>query len=488
MKKFKFITVFLIIVSLIPLYSCSSKKPDYATSGIVEVSGGKISGYVNEEKDVAVYKGIPYASAPVGDLRFKAPRDVTPWQDVLDCTLWGANAMQSPASTFSYWTEEFIQDTDPNHYKNGIVYSEDCLFLNVWSSVKVTEKKPVLVFIHGGGYNSGGTSCPVYDGEALAKKDVVFVSIQYRVGVLGYLSTDALVKEADGAGNFGLLDQIKALEWVRENISAFGGDPNNVTIMGQSAGAGSVNALLCSPLAKGLFSGAVSASHNSIIEEFATASERINAAPSPLKNKTATELRKMSAESFTSYSINNNGPVVDGRVLTESYVKSITDKNLADVPLLSGMVAEDNLITSVYSGGSVSVVDSLMTLQNYIAAKRINAKYFSDVYLYLFSRDVPRDDLKTNNAYGAKHSYDLAYFFGNFTKSRKFTRADYNLSDAMQNYLINFCKSGDPNGNGLYTWEKSLGDYSYLNFDENVSVKSVPKEDYEKVNDYYKLK
>ncbi len=488
MKKSKILAVVIAVLLLLPAYSCGKKAPEYASGGVVTVEGGKISGYLNDEESVAIYKGIPYASAPVGDLRFKAPRDVENWDGVLDCTLWGANAMQSPATTFAYWTKEFIQDTDASHYRNGVTYSEDCLFLNVWSSTKVTENKPVLVFIHGGGYNSGGASCPVYDGEALAKKDVVFVSVQYRVNIFGYLATDALNSENDGAGNFGLLDQIKALNWVHDNISVFGGNPNDVTIMGQSAGAGSVNAILCSPLAEGLFSGAVSLSHNSVIEEYLTVQNRISAAPSQLKSKTALELRAMTAESLASYSLSSVGPVIDGYALTENYGKAIDNKRLADVPLLTGMVAEDNLIYDTYASGSVSVVDSLMTLQNYIAIKRQKASYFSDVYVYLFNRNVPQDDLKTTSAYGAKHSYELAYFLGNFTENRKFTETDYELAAAMQNYLINFCKAGDPNGDGLYAWESSTGDYSYLNFDENISVLQVPKTDYEKVNDYYKLR
>lgn len=488
MKKFKFLIILLAVSLMIPMYSCSDKTPKYVTAENVEVSGGKISGQLNEDGSVAIFKGIPYASAPVGDLRFKAPIDVEDWDGVLDCTLWGANAIQGNATTFSYWTEEFIQDVNPARYRNGIVYSEDCLFLNIWSSTKVYENKPVLVFIHGGGYNTGGTSCPVYDGEALAKKDIVFVSIQYRVGVLGYLATDALKEENDGAGNFGLLDQIKALEWVQKNISSFGGDPDNVTIMGQSAGAGSVNAIMCSPLAEGLFASAVSLSHNSINRDFPTIDERIKASPSQLQSKTAIDLRIMSAESFKSYSISDNGPVVDGYALTGSYRESIINGNLADVPFISGMVAEDNLIYSVYRSGSVSVVDSLMTLQNNIVTAKNNANYISDTYIYLFNRNVPQDNLKTADAYGAKHSYDLAYFLGNFTKNRDFTEVDFNLGNSMQSYLVNFCKTGNPNGEGLYTWENSKADYSYLVLDDDISVSAVPEEDYKKVNSYYKLK
>lgn len=477
------------LLSVFSLVGCAEKKqpvPDYATGGAVEVSGGKISGLLNESKDVAIYKGVPYAASPVGALRFCAPQDVTPWDGVKDCSLWGANAMQGDASVFSYWTKEFIQDTDPSHYQNGVVYSEDCLTLNIWSSTAVTKDKPVLVYIHGGGYNTGGASCPVYDGEYMAEQGVVFVSVQYRVGVLGYLATDALTKEADGAGNYGLLDQIKALEWVNENIENFGGDPDNVTIMGQSAGAGSVNALLCSPLAEGLFAKAVSASHNSIHQDWQTVSQRVDAAPSGLKNKSADELRQMNAESFLSYSIANNGPVLDGTVLKKTYRESILDRSLADVPLMSGMVAEDHLISSVYTSDGVSVVDSLMTLQSYISKARKNAGYSSPFYAYLFNRDVPQDDLKTPSAYGAKHSYDLAYFFGNFVDNRGWTESDRTLSKNMSAYLVNFCLNDDPNGKNLPEWSEQEG-YSYFLLDETCSSVSVPLSSVQAVTNHYKL-
>lgn len=493
MKKLsaKLISILLAVGTLFSLPACNEPddpSPAYVTGGEVRVSGGVITGTTNTDGDVAVYKGIPYAAAPVGELRWKAPQDVIPWDGVKDCSLWGANAIQGDATTFSYWTEEFIQDVDLSHYQNGIVYSEDCLSLNIWSSTSVTENKPVLVYIHGGGYNSGGASCPVYDGENIAKNDVVFVSIQYRVGVLGYLATSTLAQEENGgAGNYGLLDQIKALEWVQENITSFGGNPNNVTVMGQSAGAGSVNALLASPLAIGTFSAAVSASHNSIHESWSTLQQRINAAPTQLKTKSAEELRSLDVNSLKSYSISDNGPVIDGYVLNETYLKSIVNQNLIDVPLMSGMVAEDNLIYSVYANSSVSVVNSMMTLQNNIVTAKNNAGYYSNSYIYLFNRNVPQDDLKTPSAYGAKHSYELAYFFGNFVDNRAWTDVDYALSKSMMGYLINFCRNGAPNGEDLTTWNASVGDYTYMCFDEACSEQSIPEKQYTAVNNYYNL-
>lgn len=199
----------------------------------VSVSGGEIRGTETADGSVAVFKGIPYAAAPLGDLRFKSPKPVTEWEGELDCTLWGSCALQNtPNTTGGIWTEEFQPDLNADHYRSGKVLSEDCLYLNVWSSYKVYENKPVLVYIHGGAYNTGGSSAAIFDGTNVAKEDVVYVSINYRLGYLGFMATEALAAENDGAGNYGILDQIAALKWVKTNISAFGGNPENVTVKG----------------------------------------------------------------------------------------------------------------------------------------------------------------------------------------------------------------------------------------------------------------
>ncbi|MBE7088442.1 MAG: carboxylesterase family protein [Clostridiales bacterium] len=492
MKLSKKVISFLIVAcSLFSLSACvkPEETPAYVDGGVVTVSGGQISGLANSDGSVAIYKGVPYAAAPVGDLRWKAPQEVEEWEGVKDCSLWGANAIQGEATTFSYWTKEFVQDVNPANYQNGVVYSEDCLSLNIWSSTQVTKDKPVLVYIHGGGYNSGGAACPVYDGENIAKQGVVFVSIQYRVGVFGFLATEALQSEQEnsGAGNYGILDQIKALEWVQDNIKTFGGDPTNVTIMGQSAGAGSVNALLASPLAKDLFISAVSASHNSINRDWQTVEQRISSAPTALKTKTVEQLREMDVNEVKNYSISNNGPVIDDYVLTNTYLQSILNKEVMDINLMTGMVAQDNLISSVYTNASVTVIDSLMTLQNNIITARLNADYQSEAFVYLFNRNVPQDDLKTPDAYGAKHSYELAYFFGNFVDNRPWSEVDYQLSKDMMGYLVNFCISGNPNGENLTDWQASVADYSYMSFADECSIKSVSQEKYTAVNSYYNL-
>ncbi|MFY7910296.1 MAG: carboxylesterase/lipase family protein, partial [Emticicia sp.] len=212
----------------------------------VQTANGKVEGYAKE--NVRIFKGIPFAAPPVGELRWKAPQAVKNWSDVRKCTGFSASPIQNKPAPFYCWTEEFIAKPEP--------LSEDCLYLNVWTTAKsAKEKQPVMVWIYGGGLNSGSANCDIYDGEELSKKGVVFVNINYRVGVLGFMAHPELSKESgyNASGNYGFLDQIAALKWVQKNIAAFGGDPSNVTILGQSAGAFSVNAMIASPLAKGLF-------------------------------------------------------------------------------------------------------------------------------------------------------------------------------------------------------------------------------------------
>src|SRR6185503_9727961 len=216
----------------------------------VTTDAGTVSG-APPSGGVTAYLGIPYAAPPVGDLRWRPPQPVVRWDGVRKADHFGTSCMQNQAGSRLPWTEEFMTQ--------GPI-GEDCLFLNVWTAAKNgTAKLPVMFWIYGGGFNEGSSSVAVYDGTELAKKGVIVVSVNYRVGPLGFLTHPELTKESEhqSSGNYGLLDQIAALRWVRDNIAAFGGDPNQVTIFGQSAGALSVAALMRSPLARGLFARAI---------------------------------------------------------------------------------------------------------------------------------------------------------------------------------------------------------------------------------------
>src|SRR3982751_5016559 len=241
----------LLLSVLIFIFSSSFTQ----TNAVVNTDAGLISGATNNDGKIHVFKGIPFAAPPVGELRWKAPQPVQHWSGIRECDSFSASPMQESPAPFSMWSEEFLIRKQP--------ISEDCLYLNVWtSSILPTKKLPVLVWIYGGGFSSGGTNVPIYDGEAMAKKGIVFVSINYRVGIFGFFAHPELTKESTthSSGNYGLMDQIAALQWVQKNIAAFGGDPNNVTIAGQSAGSMSVNCLVASPLAKGLFNKAIAES------------------------------------------------------------------------------------------------------------------------------------------------------------------------------------------------------------------------------------
>lgn len=211
----------------------------------VKVESGFLQGII--ENGVNVYKGVPFAAPPVGDLRWKAPQPVLPWKGVRQADKFSANQIQTMYNEFGPWTSEYQPKGE---------ISEDCLYLNIWTTAKSSkEKRPVMFYIPGGAFTGGSGNVPVYNGENLAKKGLIVVTINYRVGVLGFLAHPELTKESpnNSSGNYGLLDQLAALKWVKKNISAFGGDPNRITIVGQSAGASSVHYLTASPLAKGLF-------------------------------------------------------------------------------------------------------------------------------------------------------------------------------------------------------------------------------------------
>lgn len=246
----------LLFILLLSPFFLNAQKPTVSTNA------GPISGI--EKEGIQIFKGIPFAAPPVGDLRWKAPQPVKPWKEVKQCIAFGPSPVQPPPFPFMCWSEEYLIPKEP--------ISEDCLYLNVWApkiadSKKSSIKKAVLVYIYGGGFVSGGAGCDIYDGTAMAKKDIVFVSINYRVGVFGFLAHPALSNESDKktSGNYALLDMVAALKWVHDNIENFGGDPNRVTIAGQSAGAFAVNFLAASPLTKGLIHGAIAESGGAIL-------------------------------------------------------------------------------------------------------------------------------------------------------------------------------------------------------------------------------
>ncbi|WP_114939339.1 carboxylesterase/lipase family protein [Mucilaginibacter endophyticus] len=447
---------------------------------VVATDAGKVSGY--QAGDVHIYKGIPFAAPPVGDLRWRAPQPAKPWDGVKKCTEFAASPMQGKPDPFGVYTREFLIPYEP--------ISEDCLYLNVWTAAKIsTEKRPVLVYIYGGGFVSGGAGVPIYDGEAMAKKGIIFVVINYRVGIFGFFAHPELTKESPhhASGNYGLMDQLAALKWVKQNIAAFGGDPDRVTIAGQSAGSMSVNCLVASPLGKGLFNGAIAESGASFISPRGSGGLK-EAEESGLKTATTlgvsslAELRSKSAAELVGKG--QSRPVIDGYVLPESIADIFNEHKQNDVPVLTGWNEDDAFVgppktaedykkmistqygadadelLKLYPAGSDQEAatsqtrinrDQIFGMQNYTWANIQSEKAKSKIYVYRFTRRLPAtaDFVK----YGAFHTGEVAYAYDNLKfLNRPWEPVDQQLANTMSTYWANFAKTGNPNGKGVPTW------------------------------------
>ena len=461
-----------------------------SSSAQVKISSGLVSGTSTSDGVIRIFKGIPFADPPTGDLRWKDPQPVSPWKGVRACTNFGPSPMQATPERFSMWTEEYLIPKEP--------IGEDCLYLNVWTPAKTAkEKKPVLVWIYGGGFQSGGSAVPIYDGEAFARRGVVFVSINYRVGIFGFFSHPDLSKESPHAssGNYGLLDQIAALKWVQQNIATFGGDPTNVTIAGQSAGSMSVNCLVASPLGKGLFKKAIAHSGAFLVSNPIRGASSLKQAEADgeklLKSinlSSLSDLRKLPAdELFKKTPGASRGPIVDGYVLPES-ISSIFAKGKENkVSLLTGWNqdegflfgpvknAEDfkkelttnfgeteskNLLKYYPANSDAEAASSQLNLsrdqifgvQNYTWAT-IQSTHGSKVYVYRFTRKVPA--VGEYVKYGAFHTGEVPYAYDNLKfVDRPWEKLDHQLANTMASYWTNFIKTGNPNGAGLPQWSE----------------------------------
>ena len=316
--------------------SCVSALPP-GISKNVKTSGGTVSGVSTSEGTVISFEGIPYAAPPVSPLRWRAPQPAIPWKGIRKADHFGASCMQGPITVFGPWTKEFLYVTPPG---------EDCLFLNIWTPKPTASAKlPVLVFFHGGAFTAGSGEVPVYDGEELAKTGMVIVTVNYRLGVFGFLALPALTAESahHSSGNYGLLDQIAALQWVEENITLFGGDSARVAIAGQSAGAMSVADLVASPLAKGLFSAAIADSgigeREGPMKTLAEAEKAGVAFAAHEKADSIQALRAIRAEDLLSAQRASLQvvPVVDGWVLPDDPMTLTTERGRDnDVPIITG--------------------------------------------------------------------------------------------------------------------------------------------------------
>ncbi|MCB0521724.1 MAG: carboxylesterase family protein [Lewinellaceae bacterium] len=453
------------------------------TTPPVPTRNGLVTGTFNKNGDIQIFRGIPFAAPPVGDLRWKAPEPAANWDGVLACDKFPASAMQPPPVPFFVWSKEFMAPMEP--------LSEDCLYLNIWApKMEGDQKLPVIVWIHGGGFVSGAGACPIYDGEGMAKKGVVFVSINYRLGIFGFLAHPELSAESghNASGNYAFLDQIAALQWVKDNISNFGGDPERVTIAGQSAGAFSVNALMASPVANGLFQRAIAESGGMFSNERLKPLRKAELEGMQLMQKlnanSIADLRKLPADSLLK-AATVNAPVLDGYVLPEDIYSIFLKGQQNDVPLLVGFNRDEGFVFGETKTAEQYKADAAQKYGK-LAGKFLEAFPANDdaeakqsqknlgrdqlfawqvrtwaglqsqkgqhpAWLYRFDRVPPgRPDLAEH---GAFHSAEIAYALNALPMwDRPWEPFDKRLSDMMSDYWVNFAATGNPNGEDLPTW------------------------------------
>ena len=426
---------------------------------IINTPCGTVKGVKTKTDGIVAYKGIRYATAE----RFEYPVEITSWSGVYDASEYGACAYQPRA----FYNEEQMPKKIfyYNEFRKGETYSysEDCLFLNVFAPFKSEKKLPVIVYIHGGGFTGGCGHEKHFDEPVWPKKNVIAVTLNYRLGPLGFAVLPELKAEAGRTGNYGLYDQLTAIMWVKHNIEAFGGDPDNITIMGQSVGAMSVQQHCLSPISRGVFHKAVMCSGGGV--------SKIMSAEQPEKNfkfwkmimekcgaTTLDEFRRVPVEKlFEVWQENKKGtmgggcsPCIDGYLVVERGCEVLKSEKQHKIPYLIGTTSHDVVSPILYS-----------------MAKKWCAKQSTPSYLWFFERNLPGDN------HGAWHSSDLWYWFGTLDNSwRPFTEKDYALSEEMSDRLCAFATSGNPNTLGYVDWK--TGKKSALTLGDNDTVLSKP--------------
>jgi len=483
---------------------------------------GKIRGAAGADPKFTVYKGVPYAKPPVGELRWRRPQPMDPWEGVKDCIEFGNVAPQALHEVDSLYGKEFFQHEE--------IRSEDCLYLNIWTpSMGGGEKLPVLFWVHGGALSAGYGTEPEFDGEAFCREGVILVTCNYRLGILGFYANSELVAEEGSAGNYGHQDQIAALKWVRRNIAAFGGDPEKITIFGQSAGASSVQTMCASPLTEDDIAGCIimssasvsSSANGGMMGSSLSMDEAAAMGDELLKDSgcaNTDELRKLSYEElnnlpgmqmdfakgiFPKYRF---GTILDGYVLKDSGSYMIYNGSLRDIPYMVGNTAGEGrmfggmirdldqwkgMMTAQYGEEflqqfPVETMDDANAIAGQLHGMMMNNRSFCECrirdgkkapYIYLFDRDLPG----SND--GSFHSSELWYVFGTVGRCwRPMTGVDFDLSRMMTKAWANFAKNGNPNGEGVPAWVPYTESTRYhMVFSENsacVPNGQTPVQDY----------
>lgn len=481
---------------------------------VVQVEHGALRGEPRDAQSVLAFKGIPFATPPVGPLRWQAPQPAKLWNGVHDATRVGNRCMYN------------VVETGLGGQVGGVPQREDCLYLNVWTSAEsANERKPVMVWIHGGGFQFGTGRDPRTDGARLSQKGVVVVSMNYRLGVFGFFAHPQLRSEGRLAGNFGLLDQIAALKWVQTNIAKFGGDPRNVTIFGESAGSQAVSLLMASPMAKGLFHKAIGQSGSSL-QDLPTIGElgmRGAAFAGALGAKTVDDLRAMSTEQivtanawdFTGGAPMVFAPGIDGYLLPAQVADVFLKGRQNDVPLLAGYNKREDFpfqsetlphrtgaefraaAEIAFGPEKMREFNVLYPSDTDAAAKTSAQDLLGDIrqraetwrwlalqtqtgtgtaWGYIFSYESPYSPV-------ASHGADMPFVFGNLVpqffapRAAPAGEADRKLADSVMAYWANFATKGDPNGPGLAPWPRFKDKGSMLLIQEDGGLAAGPPSD-----------
>lgn len=459
----------------------------YADSLVVKTAQGKVHGKTINNGKVNAWLGLPYAAPPIGDLRWKAPEPPAKWHGVRDAANFGAHCAQNRV-----YADMVFQD-------NG--GSEDCLFLNVYAPATAKSKSalPVMFWIHGGGFSGGSSDEPRHNGDFLPLKGVVLVTINYRLGVFGFLATSDLAKEQDGsAGNYGLMDMVAALQWVKANIKKFGGNPDNVTIFGESAGSFAVSTLMAAPSAQGLFTKAIGESGGALgrsalsYERVSVRAEKDDKWVEGLNVHSLAELRALPTDAILA-AVNKPGisfpPDIDGKFLTEPVADTYAAGKQAHVPLLAGWnrdegsffgargmtVAQFKEMAAKFFPNKTEEFLKLYPADDDAQALRSAIDYGGDMFIaygtwnwleaqrktgdapvYRYHFELPALPSKYHPGTFVFHSDDIEYVFGTLDTRPGWTvrPEDRAMSDEMMSYWTNFAKTGDPNGPGLPVWPK----------------------------------
>jgi para-nitrobenzyl esterase len=484
---------------------------------------GRIRGADSEVDGIRVFRGIPFAAPPVGDLRWRAPRPVEPWSGVRDATDFGNICIQPPGR--GRLNIAVLPDSPP--------MSEDCLYLNVWTPAdSASDRLPVMVYFFGGAFTEGAGSIPLYDGTAMASHGAVIVTMNYRLGAFGFFAHPALTADSDtgSSGNYGLADMLGSLEWVKSNIAAFGGDPNNVTVFGQSAGGMAIGSLVASSEAEGLFHRAISQSGawmglgmSAGMRTLASAQEAGVQQATAAGASTAAELRALPADQVVQH-LRSAGMIVDGWIIPEDPSDTFAEGRQNRVDVLAGANTDESIFTRDLSVAQFEeqarrrwgdLADQYLALYPHATDEEATASaaqtssdgafWLSRIYadyqrklgqkawLYLFAQNPPGG---SGPDFPAAHAAELPYVFNNVGELPLFpdgsipyyaamSEPDRRLGEMMSAYWVNFARSGDPNGPGLPRWPAFSGldrvDAAIL--DADPASESLPSIERMKVHD-----